>query len=579
MMTTLQTTQRTADKIRPPARSPFKIAVVGCGPKGMYCLERLAYELARSRQQSEVHITIYEPAPFPGAGAVYHPRQPHYLRMNFASEFINVWPETVRRRDPQSFPTLVEWLQNTYPHYADPSGFAPRAIVGEYLSASFQKTLQLFPDFVSVTRVAEKVTGIQETNGRWLLETTAETTGSETAFDEVLLALGHEGWRAASSTGSPSERVIEKVFPVKQMLSPARVPRQSSVGVRGFALTFIDACLALTEGRGGTFQCENRHWKYLPSGDEAQTIVPFSRTGHPMLAKPDRRYFPGNPELDQVWEQGRLRILKLKQPEAGLDFQTSLWPVILKTAEEALLSLVPDHPIGTDTPMVGLNNWFQDWSNRTFSPAETFQCLQQSYRVATGQQTPDEAWALGETFRQLYSALVRRISYDGLAVTSWADFQRYAREMERLAFGPPAENAGRLLALIDAGIVNLDYLQADLVPHQDQLILASKGKQTTVDRLINAVIPACDQFSEDSLLEILLSSGWIRRMLGAGGIAVDGAARPIQLEEQKTKGLAIIGRSTEGCVLGNDTLSRELHSYPDQWARSVCEQIAIKDKR
>ncbi|WP_417375778.1 FAD/NAD(P)-binding protein [Gimesia maris] len=575
MMTALQTGQRTLKKIRPAAFAPFKIAVVGCGPKGMYCLERLAYELARSRQQSEVHITIYEPAPFPGAGFVYHPRQPHHLRMNFASEFINVWPETVRRRDPQSFPTLVEWLGDKYPQHAHPRGFAPRAIVGEYLSAAFQKTLQLFPDFVSVTLVSEKVTGIQETGGRWLLE----AKDRESVFDEVLLTTGHEGWRAASNSCLPSEQMIEKVFPVEQMLSPERIHPQSTVGIRGFALTFLDACFALTEGRGGKFRCEDRQWSYLPSGDEVQSIVPFSRTGHPMLAKPDHRYFQSNPKLEQIWEQGRLRMLKLKQPAAGLDFLTSIWPVILKTAEEALLTLVPDHQIGTQTPMVGLHHWFQDWSNRTFSPAETFQCLQQSYRIATGQQTPDEAWALGETFRQLYSALVRRISYGGLALTSWIDFQRHAQVMERLSFGPPAENTGRLIALIEAGLVNLNYLHADLVTDRNRLLLQFREKQIRVDRLINAVIPACDQFAENSLLEQLLSSGWIRRMLGAGGIAVDGAARPIQLEEQTTEGLAIIGRSTEGCVLGNDTLSRELHSCPDQWARSVCEQIAKREAR
>ena len=151
--------------------------------------------------------------------------------------------------------------------------------------------------------------------------------------------------------------------------------------------------------------------------------------------------------------------------------------------------------------------------------------------------------------------------------------------MERLSFGPPAENTGRLIALIEAGLVNLNYLHADLVTDRNRLLLQSSENQIRVDRLINAVIPACDQFAENSLLEQLLSSGWIRRMLGAGGIAVDGAARPIQLEEQTTEGLAIIGRSTEGCVLGNDTLSRELHSCPDQWARSVCEQIAKREAR
>tara|TARA_R110002111_G_scaffold255157_1_gene321293 strand:+ start:89080 stop:90834 length:1755 start_codon:yes stop_codon:yes gene_type:complete len=583
-MTVIQTSYHTAENVSPPTAAPFRIAVAGCGPKGMYCLERLAYELARSDQRSEVQITIFEPAPFPGAGAVYHPRQPHYLRMNFASQFINAWPETVRQRSPLAYPALVEWLDDKYPQHADPDGFVPRAIVGEYLSAAFQKTLQLFPDFVTVNLVTQKVMHLRKAESRWLLK----ITDGEIAFDEVLLTIGHEGWRAASSFDLPSDQIIEKVYPVDQMLSAARLPSRSSVAIRGFALTFIDACLALTEGRGGQFLRDKQDWSYLPSGDEIQTILPYSRTGHPMLAKPDSRYFKSHSELEQIWEQGRRRLLNLKQPETGLDFRNAIWPVILKTAEEALLSQVPDHEISRKAPLIGLQNWFQDWSNRNFSPAEAFQRLQQSYRVATGQLPPDEAWALGETFRQLYSALVRRISYGGLALTSWPEFKRNAKEMERLAFGPPAENVGRLMALIKAGIVDLDYLRAELVSDQNRLVLKSEGKQLTVDRLINAVIPDSDQFSENSLLKQLLSSGKVRRMLGAGGIAVDGAARPIlpkhqntekeNTVEQKTEGLAVIGRPTEGCVLGNDTLSRQLHSCPDQWARSVCEQIALRNE-
>lgn len=577
-MTVIQTTQHPVDAACQPATAPlkpFRIAVVGCGPKGMYCLERLAFELIRSRQQSEVQITIFEPAPFPGAGAVYHPRQPHYLRMNFASQYINVWPETIRQRKPQAYPTLVEWLKNKYPQHADPCGFAPRALVGEYLSAAFQKTLQQFPDFVTVNLVPHKVTEIQKTEARWLLK----TADSETTFDEVLLAMGHEGWRSTHLSHPPSKQIVEKIFPVDQMLTSARIPPQSTVAVRGFALTFIDACFALTEGRGGKFFRDHQDWIYLPSGDEVQTIVPFSRTGHPMLAKPDSRSFESHPGLEQIWEQGRQRLRNLEQPETGLDFQNAIWPAILKTAEEALLLQVPDHQSGSGALRIELQNVFQDWSTRTFSPSEAFQYLQQSYRVAMGFEEPDEAWALGETFRQLYPALVCRISHGGLSLNSWPDFQRTAQEMERLAFGPPAENVGRLIALIDAGIVDFDYLQAKLMPDQNRLVLESAGKQMTVDRLINAVIPASDQFAEDSLLEQLLSSGRIRRMQGAGGIAVNGSARPILPEEQKTEGLAIVGRPTEGCVLGNDTLSRQLHSCPDQWAQSICNQIAPRKQR
>ncbi len=555
------------------SQSPFRIALVGCGPKGLYSLERLAYQLARVPQQTDVQITIYEPAPFPGAGSVYDPRQPHFLRMNFSAENIDAWPEMVRQHSPQSYPTFVEWLAHHHPTLADPHRFVPRALVGEYLSEAFEQTCDRFPEFVTLHQNPVKVTGIRKAASGWYLKTEKE----ETEFNEVLLAVGHEGWKAAPVPVAPSAKVIEQVFPTELMLSRERVPACSTVAVRGFALTFIDACLALTEGRGGRFEQHNHEWKYLPSVNEVLKILPYSRTGHPILAKPDPRHFPACPALNEIWERGRLRLLKLKQPRSGLHFRNSLWPVILKTAEEALLAQVPDHSIGQGTPIYELDCWFENWCSRVFTPSETHEQIKQSWRVATGQTTADEAWALGETFRQLYPALVRRISHGGLAVTSWPEFQLYATEMERLAFGPPAENTGRLLALIDAGIVSLDHLQADLINAQDQLVLQTGKKLQQVDRLINAVLPACNHFAQDSLIEQLLASGWIKRMLGAGGIAIDDAARPIPPEEQNTEGLAIIGRATEGTVLGNDTLSRQLHSCPDQWARSVCDRIVQRD--
>lgn len=570
-MTVINTSQRPADDVRVPAAAPFRIAVAGCGPKGMYCLERLAYELVRSGQRREIQITIFEPEPFPGAGNVYHPHQPHYLRMNFASEYINAWPDAVRRRKQDDFPTFVEWVSRKHPEYADPQGYAPRAIVGEYLTTAFEKTLQLFPDFVTIEHKSQKVAEIKKTDVCWLLT----TDEGQSVFDEVLVAVGHEGWRKApfKNMDLHSEHTIESAFPVQSMLSPSHIPAQSTVAVRGFALTFIDVCLALTEGRGGTFFQDHQDWNYLPSGNEVQTIVPYSRSGHPTLAKPDTRVFDTRAQLEPIWEQGREWLRNLKQPASGLDFRNTIWPVILKTAETALLTLVPEHEIGIRSPLMGLQDWFRDWSIRRFSPEEALHRLKQSYRVATAQESPDEAWALGEAYRQLYPALIERVSYGGLALTSWHDFKENAREMERLAFGPPAENVGRLLALIDAGIVNFDFLHAKVVSHGNGLLLKTRHQWQGVDRLVNAVIPASDQIKEDGLLDQLLSSSRIRRMLGAGGIIVDDSARPILPEEQTSSGLAIIGRATEGCVLGNDTLNRRLHSYPDQWARSVCEQL------
>ena len=57
--------------------------------------------------------------------------------------------------------------------------------------------------------------------------------------------------------------------------------------MKGIGLTFIDAVLSLTEGRGGTFErMPDGRLSYRASGGEPATILPFSRSGLPMAPKP-----------------------------------------------------------------------------------------------------------------------------------------------------------------------------------------------------------------------------------------------------------------------------------------------------
>ncbi|WP_417383433.1 FAD/NAD(P)-binding protein [Gimesia sp.] len=550
-------------------RPPYRIALVGCGPKGMYCLERLIHRINLFDSHSEIQIILFEPEKYPGAGPIYHPDQPHYLRMNYASGMIDTWSEIPTPREKDVYPDLVHWLQRYYPEMADPNGVIPRAVTGEYLIDCYHKILQSCPDFCSIEHRQQKVIDLKRSHGRWILKT--DTTSE--SYDEVLISIGHEGWRSASDDQDQSETVLPHVFPVTEMLSEQRIPAGASVAVRGFALTFIDACLALTEGRGGSFSCHAGKWKYQRSGEEAGCILPFSRSGRPMFPKPDYQQLALPGQLETIWEQGRSRLMHLEQPEQGLEFETMIWPVLLQTAAKALVLVNPQQFPQIKSTAKQLASWYALWISSTCSADEVYVLLTRAYGVATGRERPDEIWALGEAFRQLYSTLVRRISHGGLSDSSWDGFSKCAIEMERLAFGPPAENTGRMLALMEAGLINLEFLNGNMIQNGTTLKLKQQNRVLEVDRLVHAVIPHCQQFAEGSILSKLISSGWARQMKGAGAIDINRSGRPVAENGAVTRGLAVIGRATEGCVLGNDTLTRQLHKHPDQWARSVCRHI------
>ena len=135
-------------------------------------------------------------------------------------------------------------------------------------------------------------------------------------FDEVLIATGHaRSWSGEMARGwDHAAPLVERVFPVEAHLGADRVAAGARVAVRGFALTFIDAALALTEGRGGQFEhAGDASLRYRASGHEPSRILPFSRTGKPMLAKPDPGARPDSEHWLRATSNGRELILGLPE--------------------------------------------------------------------------------------------------------------------------------------------------------------------------------------------------------------------------------------------------------------------------
>ena len=117
--------------------------------------------------------------------------------------------------------------------------------------------------------------------------------------------------------------------------------------------------------------------------------------------------------------------------------------------------------------------------------------------------------------------------------------------------GPPAQNVGKLICLVKAGVVSLDHLSGDL----------------SADITIDATIPPAGSAALSPPLTGLLRDGHLS-VGSLGGIVVNDQAQA-QVKGVLTPGLSVIGRATEGSVLGNDTLSRRLHDLPERWADRV----------
>jgi diaminopimelate decarboxylase len=551
---------------------PLRIGIVGLGPKGTFALERLLDHAGRADPAAAIRIDAYEPHPVPGAGPVYDPGQPAHLRMNFAAGQVDMWWPGTTAVPPPDRRSFVDWSEH-HRRPCDPATYPPRADVGLYLADGLRALLAHAPPSVAVTIRPARVRAVVRVDGGWVLQ----TTGGADFYDEVLIATGHDrspGRPFAGPRRPPP--VVPAVFPVERHLSPDRVPPGATVAIRGFALSFIDAALTLTEGRGGTFAPRDdekrdrpeKHepdlpatclLRYRPGEDDVRVIFPFSRTGRPMLAKPAAGLV--RPGLAGIADRGRRLIGRLDAP---VDLRRDLLPILAATVTDNLRAA------GAAPPAEQVDGWLD--AALAGAHAEADSPSDELRRSLTG--AADLPWALGQAWRDLYPAIVTGLGGDRLTDADWPRFRRLAAELERVSFGPPPINAAKLLALIDAGRVDLTHVRGGRVAGDRRVaVLSSARGDQAVDVVIDAVLPGPGApAGRDALLRRLVDDGHVRIAAGRRGIDVgpDGGCRGV--DGSATPGLAAIGRPTEDSVIGNDTLSRTLHPLADRWARGVVER-------
>jgi uncharacterized NAD(P)/FAD-binding protein YdhS len=533
---------------------PLRVAIVGVGPKGLYCLERLVARSAARLHRRGLELDLYEPTGEFGAGAVYAGGQASYLSMNFADRLIDAWPSM----GPVSVPhaerrSYAEWLADRgegQSHRNGPlaDGYSPRTAVGEYLRECFELVCSSLPPGVAVRRRTERVERVGEAGGGWRLNTDGGT------YDEVMITTGH-----ARKPATPVGFTVD--YPLNGALSPESMPPGSSFAVRGMALTSIDVALALTEGRRGRFRSDrsaSAGLRYEPSGQEVRTLTLGSRTGRSMLIKPDPGRFGADDVVAEVAARGRERLAACPYPDPDAVLISELaW-----TGAELLGAVNGAGATALDQvrPAVAGALLARLTTPAFEPPAMAVEGLRQSLEIALGKRPPDVLWALGEAWRSLYPAIVACVSHGGLAPEAWPRFAALAREMERIAFGPPPSTAAKLLTLIDSGVVRLAPAP-----------MGAGGEAAEIDAVLAP--PGAGDLAY-APLSGLLANGHVRLAPGGRrGIEIDESAGCIGGDGQPSLGLAAVGRMTEDWVIGNDTLSRRLHDHPDRWAQKVVARL------
>ena len=608
------------------------VAIVGLGPKGLYCLERLLAEFHAHPLCQALHIHIFNRSAHFGASPIYDPEQPEYILVNVSVGEIDLWtakdPPVVAGRGPD----FVGWYQDKFQPEKPLTGneFLSRAVVGRYLKDGFERIRNHLPPGVTLSCHVGEVVNIGPSEKAYLMEFVGENRQAERIHvDKILLATGHsrtvsgpEEQRYEAFAGRhPGVTFIPFVYPVIKAMG--QIPPGARVAMKGMGLSFLDAVLELTEGRGGRFtRSADGSLSYRASGNEPSSIYPFCRSGLPMAPKAD--------DLPTLMRPltffTSAAIADLRRAKAGekLDLDRDLWPLFelemelhyyrvamgedrarLESCEndagamrdviESYLRANPSQERFDYRRALDPAGELCFGSGREFTSFVERYMDQEIARAQRGQAGCGVKAAL-DIWYEVRKELGSILRFGGLNPASHRKLiEHYFPRFKRIVFGPPRANIEKLLALVRAGLVDFSVarnprvtfdetagcfeLQCDAIP----------GEVARAEVLVDSRSPSTNiPLDATPLYRSLLRRGMVRafenRSLESdesgfcpGAIDMtEGSNFVIDAAGAVNEDISVIGIPTEGNLVGNKTIVRD--SYPGIWAAQVIKQLRNRER-
>jgi hypothetical protein len=612
------------------------VAIVGLGPKGLYCLERLLAEFNARPLNHPLHIHLFNRSVHFGASPIYDPAQPDYILVNISVGEIDLWsvedPPAVAGRGLD----FVSWYQETFQPQTPLKGdeYLSRAIVGRYLNEGFARILRHLPSSVTVSCHVGEVVDVRPNGRVYQLGFVPASSGQaeEIHAEKVLLATGHSRlmpgiaetrYQAFAARHDNSALFVPFVYPVVETMR--QIPAGARVAMLGVGLTFIDALLELTEGRGGRFERgADGVLAYTPGGAEPHVVFPFSRTGLPMTPKAHDLPIFSRPLT--FFTHSALAELRRRTPDGRLDFERDLWPLFelemelhyyrvlfgdgderkrleacgddaqaMRRVIDAYLRAHPAQERFDYRPVLDPVGARRFESGAEFDAFVARYMEEEIARAREGHAGSGIKSAI-DIWYEVRTVLGSFLQFGGLHPEAHRKLiEHYYPRLKRVAFGPPIINIEKLLALQRAGLLDFSVAQSPRVLTDESSGCFELRCDEIPDAfaqaeiLVDARYPSTDIPRDATPLYRNLHR---RRMVRAfenrlttrehsayrpGAIDMTEDTRfVVDGEGVGNEDIAVIGIPTEGNLVGNLTVARD--KYAGIWAAEVIEQLRCRER-
>lgn len=587
----------TSDKYLP--ESNFRVGIIGGGPKGAYSIERLASVWNSYGQAKFLDIVCFNKTADFASGPNYRTDQPDFLLMNYSLGNVDFRTDENEQLiyEGLNLQGFLKRFRKEPEMEVKSSDYCSRAVTGIYLQYCLCKVLESLPPNIRLHLIVDEVTSIEELSAADGLMVNTQN-GMQGRFAEVICCTGHSYSFGAklntlNGSGKPEQisgAIIQSVYPVQHLQEGNYAGK--TVAIKGMGLTFVDAVLAITEGKGGRFIRENGRMSYKPSGKEPKEIIAFSRTGLPMIARQNDfrkdgfslKYFTEESAHNFSKHDFKLQLLPLIHHEFKYQYVAHLLRAnsdlnihpenTLYELEAYAVRLFPDFTsfdleqfLSPKLPSKELHNTTLNYLEETVFP-ENFGALHQS-KVA-----------MSALWREIYPIFNKLYSFGKLSGESQRYFdQHYLSRFQRVSYGPPKENMEKIIVLAEAEILGFDLAANPkvLIQHQPAKIKISNEQMKhpkIVNLLIDARIPKSRGFATqpEYIKKLVKNMGvdfFTNENYKTGCLEMDTAGRL-----KKLKNISFYGLPTEGWTLDNESLSRSNNNFLAAWAKQIVQNYA-----
>ena len=558
----------------------YTIAIIGLGPRGLHALEQLLLRLEKN--QIGAKILLFDPTPWPGAGPVWSSEQPDTNWINSPEQSLTeMATRPALNFDNIEIPAFPSYLEQAE---ADPDSndyiFPPRNKIGQYLQQRFSSIIDPLQQSPLLEYVQASIIDIKPLQSE--LQLTSKEQGTFTA-NEALLCVGHQPTKLSEQLQNWKEQIafnnslhlFTGPYPISQY-EKLRTKVNPQIGIRGFGLAMLDVLRALSINLAGKFrqtEATTLGCEFVQTTNPGLKIYTYALDNKPPAPKPinksiDDRFAPTSEEMQQLNEVlSKPPVNNRAKP--SVDFVLN--PVITICCR--VFSEMQTKDRSLEEVKTVLEQWTTDENYKhplilDTSLAVTEQ-IEAFIEMAAGNRQSSLDYCFGQVWRHCWPSLSARLSHAGLSGDSMHKLIKFDERIKRYSFGPPVDSMQQVLALVKAGILNLDFLDNPELELTDEGWKISKnGASVVVDTLINSVL------DEPVLLEVVspLFNNLRERKLVAAvhselGVITDhttGLVNPYQANSPVK--IALPGSMAKGSEMGVDSISQAFGSKIEAWA-------------